>query len=262
MSIPIKIFLWCLVGLTSAYGAENSGLTRLSRHARSCVELLPSAPEVYEMIDVLEKEGVYQRRGGDDLRVKFVTLQGVVEYVLTCASALGEIHKLEGMIHTPAPATPLCAPIQEVDMALLDRSIRQDLKKLLTVQSRAHTVRQYLHQGSRLTITYPESGLVLRSPEQRAQHQELLASFPENLVDRPLKVKALDDQMIGATYLFQNRQGKTFAFSIMSKQAIDPRNDSEWGIWLGPIDHPAVKARVDAVVHYFDSIGGPQFKDV
>ncbi len=182
--------------------------------------------KVHEMIDLLEKEGVYQQRGGDDLRVKFVTLQGVIEHVLTCASALGEIHKLEGMIHTPAPATPLCASIQKVDMALLDRSIRQDLKKLLTVQSRAHTVRQYLHQGSRLVVTYPESGLALRSPEQRAKYQQLLAIFPENLVDRPLKVKALDDQMIGATYFFQNQQGRAFAFSIMSKQAIDPRDDS------------------------------------
>lgn len=257
MRIGLKCLFFLLLCTVTAYGAGSLSVVNLSGHARACVELLPSAPEMHQMLDVLEKEGVYAQRGGDELRVKFVTLQGVIEHVLVCGYAIGEIKRLEGVIHTPAPATPLCASVREVDLELLDRSLHGDVKKLLTVQSRAHLMRQYLHHGARLTITYPQVGLAIRTSEQRAVYNEIRARYPESLIDHPLDAKAIDDQMIGATYTFQNAQGKWFAFSIMSKQAIDPREDSEWAIWLGPIDHPAVRKRVVQVSRYFNSIGGP-----
>jgi len=216
--------------------------------------------DLHYVLDVLKRENVYMEKGKDDLRIKFIHLQGVVEYALSVGQACGNMQHLVGMIHAPTPTSSLCTAFDQVDRGLLAPSIRSDSQKYFTVKSRAHTVRQYLHKGGELYVVYSKDGLQRRTEKQQKVYLNELASFSGNLCDCPLSTSRISDEMIGALYLFENKDGKRFAFSIKSKQPNDPRELSEWGIWLGPIDSQIVHDRVSAVMEYFVSKGGPDLR--
>jgi len=198
--------------------------------------------------------------GGDDLRVKYVSTQGIIEHVLSCALARGEITDLVGVIHTPCPATPLCTvPFEDPTEGLLDPSIAEDAQKKLTVRSRAQILRDYLHLGGHLFVTYPESGIQRRSLDQLSVYQDLVANFPNHLHDWPLHIDSLDPDMIGATYLFRTHDGHTYAFSIKARQTNQPTDESEWGMWLGLVSSPVIAERIDRVEQYLHAVGGPEW---
>lgn len=217
--------------------------------------------EMLELIQQLKQNGYYSEEGSDDFRVKFVGSQGTIEHVLACAQALGEIHHLVGIIHTPTPATPLCTyPNEDPSLGLLDEAIANDLNKVLTVRSRAQIVREYLNKNGTLYITYPRGGLEKRTPEQQAIYAEALSQFPGHLIDWVLNSDSLPNDRIGATYLFRDNEDDVYAFSIKSTQAREPLDSVLWGIWFGVISNPAVSERVTDVLDYLDTLNGPNVR--
>lgn len=215
---------------------------------------------ILSLLDEIENRCVVVQSGNDELRVKFVTLQGSIEHALACSQVLGEIVQLIGIIHTPTPATPLCTKPDQIDAGLLDESIRYDMEKLLTIRSRAQIVREYLLNGGKLYVVYPEGGLEKRTPQQQNMYTEALHEYAERLIDWKLPSTEIDPDSVGAAYLFKNQQGQVFAFSIKSRQANDPQDQSEWGIWFGPIDHPIVEHRINTIFDYLNSNEGPDLR--
>src|SRR5690606_21668156 len=152
-----------------------------------------------------------------DVRPCFVALQAIVEHVL--ASALQkEVVSLKGVIHTPMPATPLCT-IGKISKELVNPSIENDPARIFTVKARTTIIRDYLFKGGDLYIVYPKNGFKKRTEEQQKVYQQELASYPTHLFDVPLNCEDIPTDLIGATYLFQDRSGKTFIFAIKMTQA-------------------------------------------
>ncbi len=198
---------------------------------------------------VLMKEGVLDVKGRDqDVRPCFVALQGVIEHVL--ASELQKsVHMLKGVIHTPMPATPLCTT-GDISKELIDPSIEVDPSRLFTVKARTTIVRDYLFKNGVLYVAYPKAGLLKRSDEQQTIYKEQLLNHPASLIDTPLECASIPDELIGATYFFQDGSGKVFVFAIRMTQAKDPKELGHFGLWFGPIEHPAIQQRVLDVATY------------
>jgi hypothetical protein len=235
--------------------------THMIRWITQCVQqdaMIPKKDELLSLIREIGAKHVVVQQGNDELRVKFVNAQGCIEHVLACMQALGDIHHLIGVIHTPTPSTPLCTKPDPIDVMVLDESIRNNPAKLWTVRSRAHIVRDFLSKGGTLYVVYPKGGLEKRTAQQQAIYKEELAHFKSNLIDFVLPAETMDDEMIGASYFFQNQHNQTFFFSIKARQANDPTELSEWGLWLGSVEDPQIAARIQAVLGYFEKVQGPK----
>lgn len=179
-----------------------------------------------------------------------MALQGVVEHVL--ASELKkEVKALKGMIHTPMPATPLCSK-GEISKELVDPAIEIDPKRLFTVKARTTIIRDYLFKGGDLYVIYPEDGFLKRTQEQQKIYTQELMHFPNHLFDVPLPCENIPSELIGATYLFEDQSGNSYVFAIKITQAKDPKDRGDFGLWFGPIDHPAVQERVKSVSGYLE----------
>lgn len=232
---------------------------KLLERVKDCLhynEAIPPASKelLAGFVDLLGQHRALVEKGNDDLRIRYVIVQSTIEHVLACAQAMGEVKDLVCVIHTPVPATPLFTLSDEdPSVGLLDASIADNPQKLLTVQSRAQTIREFLHKGGKLYAVYPKGGLEKRSAEQQTIYQEILAQFPEQLVDWVLESDTLAEEMIGATCLFRDVRGQTYAFSIQSTQANSQQEESTWGLWFGPLDNDAVQERVETVLDYLDS---------
>lgn len=202
----------------------------------------------------LNKEGVLEISGTDkDVRPYFVALQGVVEHVL--ASQLQKKVKiLEGIIHTPMPATPLCTK-GEISKELVDVSLESDPARLFTVKARTSIVRDYLFKGGDLYIVYPKAGYDKRTEEQRKIYQQELTSYPNNLFDIRMDCESIPNELIGATYIFQDELGNKFIFAIKMTQAKDPKDIGNFGLWFGSIHHPAIQKRLQAVTNFLQKNG-------
>jgi hypothetical protein len=212
-------------------------------------EFTPLKKEISDTWNTLVQKGVVEIEGTDrDVRPPFVALQAIVEHVLSCALKK-EIRSLKGMIHTPMPATPLCSR-GEVSKNLVDPSIENDPKRLLTVQARTTLIRNFLKLGGVLYISYPKDGMSKRTEEQQTIYKEELSNYPDNLFNRPLNCSSIPDELVGATYLFRDQAGYTFAFSIQMTQAKDPKETGHFGLWLGSVQNAAVSQRVNAVFSF------------
>lgn len=166
-----------------------------------------------------------------DVRPYFVALQGIVEHVLS--SELNKsVKSLTGVIHTPAPATPLCTK-GEVSKELVDQSIVDDPARLFTVKARTTILRDYLHKGGDLYVVYPKDGINIRKEDQKAIYQNELATNASHLFDRPLNFDSIHSDSIGAFYLFKNAEGKLFSFAIKMTQANNPLDAGSFGLWFG-----------------------------
>ena len=245
----MKRFKWCATLLLACVSlqAQTGDGPRFVDQVRAVTN---NQQDVTALLDQLVEAGYVAETGDDTLRTKYVTLQGCIEQALTRLEA-----PAMGVIHTPMPATPLCTLPDPVDPGVLDPSIRD--QAMITVQSRAQIVRDYLLAGGSLYVVYPLGGLQKRSPEQQAIYRSELANYPETLFDWPLSVDSMDPQMIGATYLFSGDDGLLWAFSIKSRQANDPQQQSEWAIWLGPVTWPQIQQRLETVTTYFSLVNGP-----
>lgn len=215
--------------------------------------------EILSLLDSLGDNCHISEFGSDQLRVKFVHAQASIEHVLACALVLGDIKNLIGVIHTPNPATPLCTKVENLDDQLLDPSIRYDLEKLLTIQSRAIIVRQYLEQGGKLYIAYPKGGLEKRTQEQQDIYCTELTKYADRLFDSVLSCSEMDPQYVGATYFFKD-QDDIYAFSIKASQAILPMANSEWGMWIGKIFDQNISKRVNEILDYLEANNGPNIR--
>lgn len=248
-------------------GSQISLDRRLLESVKVCLhynEAIPPASKesLAGFVDLLGQRHALVEKGSDDLRIRYVIVQSALEHVLACAQAMGEVKDLVCVIHTPVPATPLCTrPDEEPSAGLLDASIADDPQKLLTVQSRAQTIREFLHKGGKLYAVYPKGGLEKCSAEQQAIYQEVLAQFPGRLVDWALESDTIADEMIGATCLFRDAQGQTYAFSIQATQANSPKEESTWGLWFGSLDNGAIQERVETVLDYLDTFHGPNVRE-
>lgn len=215
--------------------------------------------EIIKLLDAVKDQNLFIEKGSDQIRVKFVGSQGAIEHVLACAQTLQELTGLIGAIHTPLPATPLCTRVDSDVRPLLDSSIAHDLDKLMTVKSRAEVVREYLEKGGKLYIIYPQGGLEKRSSAEQEIYKEELKRYP-NLIDCVLQCSEMDPDMVGATYLFRDRDRNIYSFSIKARQANDIQKEAEWGIWLGILENPIIKQRVHAVFDYIKSHNGPDIE--
>jgi len=244
-----------------ALSAESNGVFSAAREAVSWNREMIPKEAIFSLLNELETNGRVSELGGDELRLKYVNLQGCVEQVLACLLAQGEIDSLVGAIHTPMPATPLCVRPDADPSSLLDPAIRTDPEKLWTVRSRATILREYLQSGGKLYVVYPKGGLEKRNAEQRAIYREALAEYGDRLIDQPLSSKDLAADLVGATYLFRVKGGEPFAFSILGRQANDLAGRSEWVLWLGPLEKEPISARVNEVFDALVVSGGPDLRD-
>lgn len=199
----------------------------------------------------LIKKGVLEVKGTDkDVRPYFVAIQGLVEHVL--ASELQKnVKALTGVIHTPMPATPLCSK-GEISKELIDPSIESDPPRLFTVKVRTTIVRDYLFKGADLYIVYPKGGYDKRTEEQQKIYKQELANYPKHLFDVPLNCESIPNELIGATYFFQDKFGNKFVFAIKMTQAKDPQDIGNFGLWFGSIHHPDIQERLQAVSGYLE----------
>lgn len=183
-----------------------------------------------ELVD----KGVLEVKDTDDkVRPYFVALQAIVEHVL--AYELGKsVQSLTGVIHTPMPATPLCAE-GDVSKELVDPSIEKDSLRLFTVKARATIVRDYLYQGGDLYIVYPQEGMTKRNQSQQQTYKKELENYPAHLFDRPLNCESIANDLVGAFYLFKNTEEKLFAFAIKMTQANNPQALGSFGLWFGEV---------------------------
>lgn len=192
-------------------------------------------PGIKENWNELFKKGVLEVTGTDkDVRPYFVALQGIIENVL--ATELNKsIFNLTGVIHTPMPATPLCTE-GCISKELLDPSVFNDPLRSFTVKARATIVRDYLYQGGDLYVVYPKEGMKGRNEIQQQIYMKALKDFPSHLFDRPLESEAIDNDLIGAFYLFKDKEENLFAFAIKMTQANHIQDLGHFGLWFGEVD--------------------------
>lgn len=239
--------------MANAQQTQQELTTLLLDRTKNCIlhnEEIKGKESIFNIIDSLNHSGTVVESGSDDLRTKYVPIQGSIEHVLACALVLGEITDLVGVIHTPTPSTPLCTTVEHLDDQLLEKSIRTDSQKLLTVRSRAVVVREYLERGGKLFIAYPEGGLEQRSSQQQEIYKQELIKYPDCLIDTVLNCKEMDPSKIGATYFFKSSKDELYAFSIKANQANKPVELSEWGLWFGKIENPLIHERVSEILDY------------
>jgi len=215
--------------------------------------------EVSKTWCALINDGVLEVSGTDkDVRPYFVALQGVVEHVLV-SELQKEVKVLTGVIHTPMPATPLCTT-GDISNELVDPSIEIAPSRLFTVKARTTIIRDYLFKGGDLYVVYPKDGLKKRTEEQQKIYQHELANYPTHLFDVPLNCETISTDLIGATYFFEDQSGKTFVFAIKMTQAKDSKDAGNFGLWFGPINHPAIQERIRAVSVYMEQNGSNVLK--
>lgn len=191
-----------------------------------------------------------QMTGKDvDLRPLYVTAQGDFERALTLFLKEKKVKFVGGVIHTPTPTTPLCTE-GEINDTLVDESMKGDQRRLSTVTKRSEIIREYLRNGGKLIVAYPEKGKEKRSTQQLAIFEEAKATFP-GITDLPLTVDHLDPEMVGATYFIRTNDGEDFIFAIMARQANAPEDDQTWAIWFGSRESLEIKERLTAFSAYF-----------
>ncbi|MFA6915359.1 MAG: hypothetical protein WC222_03100 [Parachlamydiales bacterium] len=188
-----------------------------------------------ERWNALIEKGVFEITASDqEVRPYFVALQGIVEHVLS--NELGNsVRSLTGVIHTPMPATPLCTK-GNVSEELVDSSIEKDPLRLFTVKARTTIIRDYLFHGGDLYVVYPKEGLTKRTAIQQQIYKNELNTYPSHLFDRPLDCECIDNDLIGASYLFKTSDGKLFAFAIKIPQANSPQELGCFGLWFGEFE--------------------------
>ncbi|MGL4539792.1 MAG: hypothetical protein ACRCU0_02290 [Candidatus Rhabdochlamydia sp.] len=198
-----------------------------------------------------------------------VYLQAIIEDVLSSELQKGQLKSLEGVIHTPMPATPLCTE-GKISKDLIVATIEKDFLRLGTVLCRSIIVREYLKKGGKLEIVYPKYGKP-RTVEQLKIYQETLKKYAPYLKDHPLDCISIHKDLNGAYYTFKNLEGKKFAFAISASQANDvlERNifglcfnlqeKSVFGLWFDEFDHHPVHERISEVEEFIKERDFPPF---
>lgn len=246
----IKKILLLLVAAQIVRAEPTDILARVKECIAADAQILDKEPAL-AALRLLEKEGVLQEVGDDDLRSKYVMIQGYIEDTLATLLSSGQMSSLIGVIHTELPATPLCTTPNDMEVkALLGPTIQLKKEKLHTVRARSSIMRAYLEKGGILYAVYSQGGLEKRDPDHQKTFLKTVDTYPKNLHARVFKTTTIDPEMVGATYLFKDKLGKTYSFSIKSQQAVHQKEKSTWGLWFGSLDHPPIQARLTQVCDY------------
>lgn len=204
---------------------------------------------VSNLLDELTITSFISREGADaDQRPVFVNAQADFERAIVYWLQCKQIASCTCIIHTPAPATPLCTN-GEISVDPIDPAIQNDPERLLTVKKRPDIIRDYLREGGTLFTIYPHKGRELRSTEQLRILDGLVESYPNHLHTIELDCDAIAQDLIGATYLITFADSSTYLLSLRSYQANSPTDD-KWAIWFGPTNDPAVAERLQAVMSF------------
>lgn len=199
--------------------------------------------------NVLE-EGYFKVQGDDATwRVPFIQAQAIIEQALTMEYT-SHITSLIGSIHTPTPTTPLCT-LQKASKNLVHEEIFSDPARVKTVEQRTTILRDYLKKGADLYVVYSQNGLERRLHEQQKIYFNEIRKHPDHLIDVPLPLTNFPDNLIGATYLFKDLNGNTFATSINFTQSNDPQNNRVYELWLGEVEEEVIRNRLEALNHFF-----------
>ena len=268
----MRVLLGLIVVFSSTVLAEASIISDFFASVKECVESTASMAEnresILALVDQLEEEGHVAAIGADAThRPVFVSVQGVVESLLSSWLHEGRFVKVVGVVHTPMPATPLCTE-GGITRELIAPSIVEDNKRLYTIVSRAQVavlcvseglvfdtiisrarvVREYLSEGGLLVVAYPRGGLSNRSADQQVIYGGELKRYPDNLVDAP--VDKLPADMVGATYFAETEAKEMLIFSIKALQANAPDNTHCWEMWLSNSEDIVAKRRLDIVFDF------------
>ena len=209
---------------------------------------------VAALLDELSVTSSITREGIDaDQRPVFVNAQADFERAIVFWLKSKQIASCTCIIHTPAPATPLCTN-GEISVGLIDPAIQNDQERLLTVKKRSDIIRDYLQEGGALFTVYPKKGRGLRSAEQLAILDDLVQRHPEHLHAIELDCDAIPKDLIGATYLTTFADSSTYVLSLRSYQANSPTDD-KWAIWFGPTHDSAIAERLQAVTSFLRDHG-------
>jgi hypothetical protein len=229
----------------------HSKVSELIEHSENVPSLKEDIGNAWKK---LTREGVLEVTGTDkEVRPVFVALQGIIEHVLS-TELQHHIKTLNGYIHTPMPATPLCTR-GAISSELVNPSIEMDPQRLLTVKARVTIIRDYLFQGRNLYIIYPRSGLLQRTAEQQQIYREELANYPSHLFDVALDVESIPLHLIGATYFFTDQSDNLFMFGIKITQANNPLDSGNFGLWFGAVEEPAIKERIRSIAQFLEANG-------
>ncbi len=199
---------------------------------------------------LVDQHHVLQQGLDQELRPLFVPAQGMIEQTIVQLLARGDLESAFGMIHTPAPATPLCLAESEEGLngkALSDLANFTDEERLQTLRKRPTILRAFLKAGGHLTVAFPKDGRKLRKQDELKIFDGLLREFQGRLEQKVLPMDQLADDLIGATYLFRSSTGEEWVFSIRATQAIDARDEMIWELWLGPKEDPLIAERYERI---------------
>lgn len=209
---------------------------------------------VSELLDELTMTSSIAREGTDaDERPVFVNAQADFERAIVYWLKCNQIVNCTCIIHTPAPATPLCTN-GEISSGLIDSTIQNDPERLLTVKKRPDIIRDYLREGGNLFTIYPQKGRGLRSAEQLEILDDLVQSHSNHLHAIELDCDTIPQDLIGATYIITLADSSTYVLSLRSYQANSPTDD-KWAIWFGPTNDPAVAERLQSVTSFLRDHG-------
>lgn len=196
--------------------------------------------------DLVEKGVIEVTATDKEIRPYFVALQGIVEHVLA-HELNNNVKSLIGVIHTPMPATPLCTE-GSVSKELVDPTIEDDPLRLFTVKARTTIIRDYLFQGGDLYIVYPENGINKRTELQQQIYKRELDNYALHLFDCPLSCASMENDLIGAFYLFKDNSGKVFGFAIKMAQANNPQEVGNFGLWFGELNTSPIRDRISIIL--------------
>lgn len=192
--------------------------------------------------NLLIAQGTCEACGLDkEIRSIFVALQGVIEHVL--ARELNHsVISLQGIIHTPMPATPLCTR----------RLLIPKDSQPFHAHNREKSLRTLLASGGVLYVVYPKDGIKNRTEQQRSVYQEELRRHPETLIDMPLACTSMPLDLSGATYFFKDNIDQSYVFSIKMTQARDSEECVSAGLWWGALNAPYIQARLHTLDAYME----------
>jgi hypothetical protein len=201
---------------------------------------------IMQLLDRLTFTSTVLLEGTDaQLRPMFVNIQADFERAIVSELKSKAIASSVCVIHTPAPATPLCTQ-GEISEGLVDPAILHHPERLLTVKKRPDIIRDYLQEGGILWTAYPQNGRMMRSKEQLEILDNLAEKYPDHLELVELDCTEIPQDLIGATYVITFADASKWCLSFRSYQANAP-TDGAWAIWYGPIDDPAVVMRLEQI---------------
>lgn len=189
---------------------------------------------IYALLDELAVSSCVIRQGRDaEQRPVFVGAQAAFERFFVSWLQSETIVELICIIHTPAPAKPLCSA-GDVGRPVI--------------------VRDLLEAGAEIVTVYPRGGRSVRSPEQLQILDDLLDRFP-NLSAVELPCSEFPSELIGATYLITLCNGQKCALFLRGSQAHAPKENGTWGIWFGTVQNPIVRMRAGSVLMFLEAYG-------